>query len=289
MLEIQKLTKTYSNGTKALQEINMAIGKGIFGLLGPNGAGKSTLMKILATLLEADSGTICLNGLDLINNKQEVRKVLGYLPQEFGVYKNVSAEDLLTHLAILKGISDSRERKETVRALLDKTNLFEKKSKAVSTFSGGMKQRFGIAQALLGNPQLIIVDEPTSGLDPGERNRFYDLLSEISDHIIIILSTHIVQDVKELCNQMAIVNEGKVLYQGPPKDAISTIQGNIWSKTLLRNELDSYKKANNLISFRHLSGLPIIRMYARVPMDGFTSVPAELEDFYFLKIKNNLN
>ena len=287
MLEIRDLSKTYPNGVKALRGIDLDINQGMFGLLGPNGSGKSTFMKILATLLEADSGTVNLNGLNFLKEKQKARRVLGYLPQEFGVYKNISAENLLSHIAILKGITPRGQRKEVVESLLVQTNLFGKKGKAVSTFSGGMRQRFGIAQALLGDPKLIIVDEPTSGLDPGERNRFYDLFSEISDRVIVILSTHIVEDVKELCNQMAIIKNGKILYHGAPKEAISRIEGNIWKKSVLKDELISYKKSPHMISFRYLGGVPIIRMHSHGSISGFESVPAELEDFYFLNINGN--
>ena len=287
MLEIRDLSKTYPNGVKALQGIHLDIHQGMFGLLGPNGACKSTFMKILATLLEADSGTVHLNGLDMLKEKQKAKRVLGYLPQEFGVYKNISAENLLSHIAILKGVTPRGERKEVVESLLVQTNLFEKKGRAVSTFSGGMRQRFGIAQALLGNPKLIIVDEPTSGLDPAERNRFYDLLSEISDRVIVILSTHIVEDVKELCNRMAIIKQGKILYQGAPKEAISRIEGNIWKKSIRKDELISYKKSPHMISFRYLGGEPIIRMYANESISEFEPVRAELEDFYFLKTNDN--
>jgi ABC-2 type transport system ATP-binding protein len=227
LLSIKNLSKTYSNGVKALQDITFDIPQGMFGLLGPNGAGKSTLMRTIATLQDPDSGTVTFEELDLIKQKQETRKILGYLPQEFGVYPKISAYDLLNHIAILKGIEQNR--KDIVLTLLEKVNLLEVRKKAISGFSGGMKQRFGIAQCLLGNPKLIIVDEPTAGLDPGERNRFYNLLSEIGENIIVILSTHIVDDVKELCSNMAIINFGKLLYNGTPDNALNQLQNKVWS------------------------------------------------------------
>ena len=227
-LKITSLSKTYSNGVKALHDVNLTISTGMYGLLGPNGAGKSTLMRTIATLQEADSGTVMLGDLDVLKEKLEVRKLLGYLPQEFGVYPKVSAYDMLEHIAILKGISI--ERKTVVEDLLKRVNLWDVRKKALGGFSGGMKQRFGIAQALLGDPKLIIVDEPTAGLDPGERNRFYNLLSEIGEQVIVILSTHIVDDVKELCSQMAIIDKGRVLFEGSPMDALTSINGKIWRR-----------------------------------------------------------
>lgn len=224
-LVISNLSKTYANGVKALQNVSLTIPKGMYGLLGPNGAGKSSLMRTIATLQEADAGTIMLGDLDVLKNQTELRKVLGYLPQEFGVYPKISAYDMLDHIALLKGIE--KGRKEVVEDLLKRVNLWDVRKKALGGFSGGMKQRFGIAQALLGDPKLIIVDEPTAGLDPGERNRFYNLLSEIGEQVIVILSTHIVEDVKELCNQMAIIDKGSVLFAGKPDDALNAVRGRI--------------------------------------------------------------
>lgn len=229
-LSIRNLSKTYANGVKALQDVSLDIPTGMYGLLGPNGAGKSTLMRTLATLQDADSGTVMLGDINVLTDKDTVRRTLGYLPQEFGVYPRISALEMLDHLAVLKGIPGG-QRKEVVHALLQRVNLWDHRKKAVSSYSGGMRQRFGIAQALLGNPSLIIVDEPTAGLDPGERNRFYNLLSEIGENVIVILSTHIVDDVKELCSQMAIINGGQVLYAGTPDDALQQIAGRIWKKS----------------------------------------------------------
>jgi len=231
-LQIEQLSKTYANGVKALNDVTLTIPTGMFGLLGPNGAGKSTLMRTVATLQEPDSGSVMLGNLNILKEKHELRKVLGYLPQEFGVYPKVSAQDLLSHMAVLKGVTNKSERKNLVEALLERVNLQEVRKKAVSGFSGGMRQRFGIAQALIGEPKLIIVDEPTAGLDPGERNRFYNLLSEIGENVIVILSTHIVQDVKQLCSNMAIINHGNLLYHGKPSDAINQLEGTIWEKQL---------------------------------------------------------
>jgi ABC-type multidrug transport system ATPase subunit len=223
-LIIQGLSKTYGNGVKALDNVSLTIPTGMFGLLGPNGAGKSTLMRILATLQEADAGTVKLGDLDVLNEKDKVRRVLGYLPQEFGVYPRVSAYEMLDHIALLKGVTNTGERKSLVEALLQKVNLWDQRKRRLSGFSGGMKQRFGIAQSLIGEPKLIIVDEPTAGLDPGERNRFYNLLTEIGENVVVILSTHIVQDVQELCNNMAIINKGKLLYAGAPNDALNGLR-----------------------------------------------------------------
>src|SRR6266849_1607645 len=235
-LKIKNLSKTYKNGVKALDNISLTIPHGMYGLLGPNGAGKSTLMRTLATLQEPDSGSIFFGEIDVLKQKDEVRRRLGYLPQEFGVYPRISAQDMLSHLALLKGITSSRERKEVVAAMLQRCNLYDLRKKALTGFSGGMRQRFGIAQALIGNPQLLIVDEPTAGLDPGERNRFYNLLSEIGENVIVILSTHIVQDVMELCTNMAIINLGKVLFAGAPDQAVEALAGKIWQKFILKSE-----------------------------------------------------
>lgn len=284
-LIIQNLSKTYGNGVQALKNVNLTINQGMFGLLGPNGAGKSSLMRTIATLQEADSGDIRLGEIDVLKEKDAVRKILGYLPQEFGVYPKVSAEDLLTHLAILKGITHSKERSETVKALLQKTNLYHVRKKNLGTYSGGMKQRFGIAQALLANPKLIIVDEPTAGLDPAERNRFLNLLSEIGENTIVILSTHIVDDVRELCADMAIINKGEVLYKGSPFDAINELAGKVWKKRIPKVELEDYKKNHQVISDKLVAGTPVIHVLAESrPDDAFEPVEGDLEDVYFAKI-----
>jgi ABC-2 type transport system ATP-binding protein len=284
-LIIQNLSKTYGNGVQALKNVNLTINQGMFGLLGPNGAGKSSLMRTIATLQEADSGSIRLGEIDVLKEKDAVRKILGYLPQEFGVYPKVSAEDLLTHLAILKGITHSKERSETVKALLQKTNLYHVRKKNLGTYSGGMKQRFGIAQALLASPKLIIVDEPTAGLDPAERNRFLNLLSEIGENTIVILSTHIVDDVRELCADMAIINKGEVLYKGSPFDAINELAGKVWKKRIPKVDLESYKKNHQVISDKLVAGTPVIHVLADSrPDDAFEPVEGDLEDVYFAKI-----
>jgi len=284
-LTINNLSKTYPNGVKALQNISLDIPTGMFGLLGPNGAGKSTLMRTLATLQEADKGTVSLGELDVLNQKHEIRKILGYLPQQFGLYPKISAEVLLNHFAILKGITNKKERKEVVKALLHKTNLYEKRKQNLGGFSGGMKQRFGIAQALLTNPKLLIVDEPTAGLDPVERNRFYNLLSELGENTVVILSTHIVDDVKELCTNMAIINQGQVLLNGKPMDVIADIEGKVYEKTIHKNELNHYKKEYNVIADKLFLGKPIINILSETnPGNGFTSIPAGLESVYFSEI-----
>ena len=285
-LSIQNVSKTYSNGVEALKNISIEIPVGMFGLLGPNGAGKSTLMRTIATLQEPDTGSIILGDLDVIRQKEEVRKILGYLPQEFGVYPKVSAEDLLNHVAVLKGITNNKERKELVKALLHKTNLYRYRNKNLGGYSGGMKQRFGIAQALISNPKLIIVDEPTAGLDPAERNRFLNLLSEIGENTVVILSTHIVDDVRELCTNMAIINEGQVLLTGNPNQTIAEIEGRIWKKTINKDELESYKENFHVISERLIAGKPEIHVFNDVQPDNtFQPVAADLEDVYFSQIK----
>lgn len=284
-LRVENLTKTYPNGVRALRGVSLTIPMGMYGLLGPNGAGKSTLMRILATLQQADSGTAFLGDLDMLANPHEVRKVLGYLPQEFGVYPRTSAEQMLDHLAILKGISIRSERKERVSALLNRVNLYEHRRKSLAGYSGGMRQRFGIAQALLGNPKLLIVDEPTAGLDPGERNRFYNLLAEIGEQTIVILSTHIVQDVKELCTNMAIVNEGEVLFAGTPSAAEQTLAGKIWAKSISKTELAEYQSRFKVISTKLVGGRPLVHAYSPEALaDGFESVAPDLEDVFFSKI-----
>jgi ABC-2 type transport system ATP-binding protein len=281
-LIIQSLSKTYDNGVQALKNISLTINSGMFGLLGPNGAGKSSLMRTIATLQEPDSGSIHLGPIDVLKQKEAVRKTLGYLPQEFGVYPKISADDLLNHLAVLKGISNSKERKELVTSLLHKTNLYNDRKKHLSGYSGGMKQRFGIAQALLSNPTLIIVDEPTAGLDPAERNRFLNLLGELSDETIVILSTHIVEDVKELCTDMAIINKGEVLMQGNPLQSLETLKGQIWSKRVERGEASAYKERLNVISDKLIAGKPTLHVYApQQPEEGFEQIVPDLEDVYF--------
>jgi ABC-2 type transport system ATP-binding protein len=284
-LSIQNLNKTYSNGVKALNNVNLTIKPGMFGLLGPNGAGKSSLMRTIATLQEPDSGEIHLGDLNVLNQQQDLRRLLGYLPQEFGVYPKIDAVTLLDHLAVLKGITHAAERKQMVEALLNKTNLWEARKKNLGGYSGGMKQRFGIAQALLGNPQLVIVDEPTAGLDPAERNRFLNLLSELSENIIVILSTHIVEDVKELCADMAVFNRGQVLYQGSPQQAIEALQGKIWTKAIAKNEIEEYKNNFNVIAERRVAGQPVIHVLSEGNPDGsFSGRSADLEDVYFAEI-----
>jgi ABC-type multidrug transport system ATPase subunit len=285
-LRITNLSKRYANGTQALQDVSLTIPLGMFGLLGPNGAGKSTLMRTLATLQEADHGAATLGSLDVLKQKDEVRKVLGYLPQEFGVYPKVSAEDLLSHFAALKGIGNPKERREVVQALLQQTNLFEHRKKALGGFSGGMKQRFGIAQALLGNPRLIIVDEPTAGLDPEERVRFHNLLSAIGENIIVILSTHIVADVSDLCRQMAIIHEGRVLLTGDPAELVLLIQGRVWKKSIDESELQAYRDRLQVTLTRRFAGRTLMHVVSDQPPDaGFEAVPPDLEDLYFATIK----
>jgi len=286
-LVIDQLSVTYPNGTEALKNVSLEISNGMFGLLGPNGAGKSTLMRIIATLQQPTSGSASFNGTNIITQKDEIRKQLGYLPQEFGVYPRISAEKLLSHLAILKGITNAGERKDLVDSLLVKTNLYELRKKSLGGFSGGMKQRFGIAQALLNSPNLIIVDEPTAGLDPAERNRFLNLLSELGENTIVILSTHIVDDVRELCTDMAILNQGSVLYKGSPQKAVLEMEGKVWSKTIEKEQLMDYKIDHNVIYEKMLGGKPLIHVYSgKNPGEGFTSAIPDLEDVYFKKITN---
>jgi ABC-type multidrug transport system ATPase subunit len=284
-LTISNLTKTYSNGVKALDNISLELGSGMFGLLGPNGAGKSTLMRTIATLQEADSGTIMLNDINVESEPRRLRQVLGYLPQEFGVYPNISAQGLLDHIAVLKGITSKSERKELVDYLLKKVNLYDKRSKSVKSFSGGMKQRVGIAQALIGNPQLIIVDEPTAGLDPGERNRFHNLLADVGEEVVVILSTHIVDDVRELCSNMAIMNNGSLVYKGSPITVIEELNGKVWRKQIDRTELKAYMDNYQVISNKMVAGKPQLHVLSDSnPGDGFVSVDPDLEDVFFSKI-----
>lgn len=284
-LQINNLFKAYPNGVKALNDITLTINKGMFGLLGPNGAGKSTLMRTVAALQDPDSGTIHLGDIDVINQKDELRKVLGYLPQDFGFYPKVSALMLLEHFAVLKGITNKKERSEIVDALLQQTNLFEVRKRNVSEYSGGMRQRFGIAQALLGNPKLVIVDEPTAGLDPAERNRFHNLLSEIGEQVIVILSTHIVDDVKSLCNQMVVMNKGSILMEGTPKETVAAVQGKIWSIAIEKEMFADYKNRYPVISHNISEGKMIVHVFADDrPDEGFEQADATLEDVYFSSI-----
>jgi ABC-type multidrug transport system ATPase subunit len=285
-LTITGLSKTYPNGVRALKNLSLSVGSSMFGLLGPNGAGKSSLMRTIATLQDPDSGSIMLDGIDVLTQKDEVRRVLGYLPQEFGVYPKMSAIDMLSHLAILKGIVAAGERKEMVDALLQQTNLWDVRKKSLSTYSGGMKQRFGIAQALLANPRLIIVDEPTAGLDPAERNRFLNLLSSIGRDVTVILSTHIVDDVRELCPRMAIIAQGEVLLEGAPAESIAALDGQIWSRVLSSDdELRAIEAELKVVSSHLVAGQHEIRVFApSSPGAGFRMVPSGLEDVYFLNV-----
>ena len=289
-LKISNLSKTYPNGVQALKNVSLTINNGLFGLLGPNGAGKSSLMRTIATLQEADTGTVFLDDLDVLQQKEEVRKILGYLPQEFGVYPNVSAEELLNHLAVLKGATDKKQRLELVNALLNQTNLFEARKKKLGGYSGGMKQRFGIAQALIGNPKIIIVDEPTAGLDPTERNRFLNLLSEISENVIVILSTHIVEDVKELCSQMAIINKGEVLFEGHPMKAIEKVQGKVWRKFMSKAESKQSHDEHKVISTKFNTGQIEMHVWSDTSLNsGFEKIEPQLEDVYFSVINGMMN
>jgi ABC-type multidrug transport system ATPase subunit len=290
-LTITGLSKTYSNGVQALKDLNLTIGNNMFGLLGPNGAGKSTLMRTIATLQEPDSGEIWLDNINVVKQKDTVRRLLGYLPQEFGVYPKISGLDMLSHLAVMKGVTDSGERKEMVEALLNQTNLWDARKKALSTYSGGMKQRFGIAQALLANPKLIIVDEPTAGLDPAERHRFLNLLSSIGRDVIVILSTHIVEDVRELCNRMAIISNGELLLEGSPAQALETLSSRIWSKLVTdESELTALETQLQIVSVQLLGGAHEVRVYSETnPGSGFSPVDPNLEDVYFLNMERHVN
>lgn len=285
-LKITGVSKTYPNGVKALKNLTLTIGNNMFGLLGPNGAGKSTLMRTVATLQDPDAGEVWLDDLNVLKDKNAVRKVLGYLPQEFGVYPKMSAVDMLQHLAVMKGVMSSGERKEMVDALLNQTNLWQARKKALSTYSGGMKQRFGIAQALLASPRLIIVDEPTAGLDPAERNRFLNLLSSIGRDVTVILSTHIVEDVRELCPRMAIISNGELLLEGAPAEALDALKGSIWSKVVATDdELRRLETGLHVVSTHLVGGLHEVRVYSTSnPGEGFSLVEAGLEDVYFLNL-----
>jgi ABC-2 type transport system ATP-binding protein len=286
-LRIENLSKTYRNGVRALDNVSLTIPAGMYGLLGPNGAGKSTLMRTLATLQEPDSGRATLGDLDVLKQKDEVRHRLGYLPQEFGVYPRVSAQDMLGHIALLKGVTNAKQRKEVVGWMLKRCNLYDDRKKALTGFSGGMRQRFGIAQALIGNPQLLIVDEPTAGLDPGERNRFYNLLAEVGEQVIVILSTHIVQDVTDLCTNTAIINKGQVLYEGRPQDAIAQLNGRIWQISIAKTELASYEQRYQVVSSKLVGGRPFLHVYSPAPLPGgFAPSAPDLEDVFFSKIRS---
>jgi ABC-2 type transport system ATP-binding protein len=285
-LRIENLSKTYKNGVKALDNVSLTIPAGMYGLLGPNGAGKSTLMRTLATLQEPDTGTITLGEIDVLKQKAEVRKRLGYLPQEFGVYPRVSGQQMLNYIALLKGIANGRERRELVEWTLKRCNLYDDRKKALTVYSGGMRQRFGIAQALINNPQLLIVDEPTAGLDPAERNRFYNLLADIGEKVIVILSTHIVEDVTDLCTNMAIIHKGRLLFQGRPQDAIAELQGQIWEISIAKTELATYEQRFQVVSTKLIGGRPFLHVYSPVPLsNGFTASTPDLEDVFFTKIR----
>lgn len=281
-LVIENLSKRYPNGVQALRDVTLTVGPGMFGLLGPNGAGKSTLMRTLATLQDPDTGSVRLGDLDLLRDKHSVRKLLGYLPQEFGVYPKVKAIDLLDHLARLKGLADRALRRATVEALLHRTNLWDARYRALGTFSGGMKQRFGIAQALIGEPRLLIVDEPTAGLDPEERVRFHDLLSEISESVIVLLSTHIVSDVSDLCSRMAIMHQGELRLVQQPAEAIAGLRGRLWERTVEKSEVARLGESLQLISTRLVGGRTRVRVLVDgAPGPGFGPAEPELEDVYF--------
>ena len=281
-LRIRNLSKTYANGVVALDKVTLTIPTGMFGLLGPNGAGKSTLMRILATLQECDAGSVFFGDYDVLDEKDEIRRLLGYLPQDFGVYPKVTAYELLDHFAQLKGLSNKARRREVVDGLLQQTNLFEVRHQRLGSFSGGMRQRFGIAQALIGNPELIIVDEPTAGLDPEERNRFLNLLAEIGENVVVILSTHIVEDVADLCPRMAVLAGGRIQLEGAPLELIQSTKGRIWMKVIDRAELETYKGSYEVISTRLFAGRTVIHILAdQDPGNGFASTEGGLEDVYF--------
>src|SRR5271170_641654 len=285
-LRIENLSKTYPNGVRALDNVSLTIPRGMYGLLGPNGAGKSTLMRTIATLQEPDSGQVWFGEIDVLREKDEVRRRLGYLPQDFGVYARISVQDMLDHLALLKGFVNRGERRDMVESLLVRTNLHQVRKKALSGFSGGMRQRFGIAQALIGNPQLLIVDEPTAGLDPGERNRFYNLLAEVGEQVIVILSTHIVEDVTDLCTKMAIIHEGRVLYEGKPDEAVEQLKGRVWQRSIAKTDLSSYEQRYRVISNRLVGGHPHLHVLsAQSPEDGFAPSVPDLEDVFFTRIR----
>ncbi|HJS09786.1 ABC transporter ATP-binding protein [Sphingopyxis sp.] len=282
MLKLSNVSHIYPNGTRALDDVTLSISRGMFGLLGPNGAGKSTLMRTLATLQTPTKGQIRFGEVDVIGEPEKLRRTLGYLPQDFGVYPRVSAYDMLEHMAVLKGISARNERKAAVEDRLHQVNLWNVRRKAIAGFSGGMRQRFGIAQALIGNPELIIVDEPTAGLDPEERNRFHNLLAEIGENVVVILSTHIVEDVADLCPQMAVLAGGRILLEGAPLALIEKTRGSIWTKMIDRAELDAYGSRYQVISTRLFAGRTVIHVLAETdPRNGFVAAQGGLEDVYF--------
>ena len=282
MLKIRQLSKTYPNGVRALRDVSLDIPNGMFGLLGPNGAGKSSLMRTIVTLQDPDSGTIKLGDLDVLTDKATARRVLGYLPQEFGVYPKVSAEAMLDHFAVLKGVTSGRERRALVAALLQQVNFYDVRKRKLGGFSGGMRQRFGVAQALIGDPKLVIVDEPTAGLDPEERQRFLNLLAEIGERVVVILSTHIVEDVTELCSHMAIIAEGQVRLTGEPREAIRSLDGRVWRRAIDTASLPRYREHMNVLSTKLAGGATLIHVLADAkPDEGFESVPPDLEDVYF--------
>ncbi|HEX5727324.1 MAG TPA: ABC transporter ATP-binding protein [Longimicrobiaceae bacterium] len=284
-LVIDRLSKTYPNGVQALSEVSLRIPQGMFGLLGPNGAGKSTLMRILATLQEADRGTARLGEIDVLRDKEAVRRTLGYLPQEFGLYPKVAADELLDHFALLKGIVDARERREVVAALLEQTNLWQARRRRLGSFSGGMRQRFGIAVALIGDPRLIIVDEPTAGLDPAERLRFLNLLSELGERAVVILSTHIVEDVSDLCQRMAVINHGRILFAGEPPRAVEALRGRVWERAVPREELPELAARVPVISTTLYAGQTVVHVHGEAPPDErFRPVEPDLTDVYFTVI-----
>jgi len=288
MLQLSGVTHVYANGTRALDDVNLVVPNGMFGLLGPNGAGKSTLMRTVATLQTPTAGTISFGDIDVIAQPEKLRETLGYLPQDFGVYPRVSAYAMLDHMCVLKGIASAGERKATVETLLNQTNLWNVRAKAIAGFSGGMRQRFGIAQALIGNPRLIIVDEPTAGLDPEERNRFLNLLAEIGENVVIILSTHIVEDVADLCPRMAVLAAGRIQLEGAPLELIERARGSVWAKTIGRDELEATKAAHEVISTRLFAGRTIVHILSgRDPGAGFTAVEGGLEDVYFATLARN--
>ena len=293
MLTIRNLCKTYANGVHALNDVNLDIPRGMFGLLGPNGAGKSSLMRTLATLQDADRGSATLEAeggghIDVLRDKDAVRRQLGYLPQDFGVYPKVSAEDLLEHFAVLKGLAERKQRREVVEGLLRQVNLWDARKRNLGGFSGGMRQRFGIAQALLGRPRLVIVDEPTAGLDPEERNRFLNLLAEIGEQVAVILSTHIVEDVTDLCPNMAILNKGQVLLTGRPADAIDALRAQVWRKQVSKAALAEYEVSHTILSTRLVAGQPVIHIFApQSPGEGFEAVAPDLEDVYFQRLRQH--
>ena len=286
MLSISHLSKTYANGVRALRDVSLEIPNGMFGLLGPNGAGKSSLMRTIATLQEPDEGSLRLDGLDLLADKLATRRLLGYLPQEFGVYPKVSAEAMLEHFAVLKGVVAKGERRDLVEALLRQVNLWDVRRRKLGTYSGGMRQRFGIAQALIGDPRLVIVDEPTAGLDPEERNRFLNLLAEIGERVVVILSTHIVEDVTDLCQRMAIIGQGQVLLSGEPHEAIHALEGKVWRRSIDKAELDGYRARMNILSTRLAGGRTLLHVLANErPEAGFEPVAPDLEDVYFGRLR----